>query len=339
MALSIALALGITGCPPAPAVDEERLARRVAELLAERYGEEGLCANRPGSSGGEDGDEPASSESSASASRDPTGDARAAAIRAMADSMIAQGANANGDPDSAPLAMIPVELTADQRATSTGDEAHRRWCLPSSALPAIGPERAPVSIVAFLDPECPFCARLLPSLLRAQRAFSPHVRLSFALYPLNFHSGAERASEALVEAYSQRQSDGFVAMLRRLYADRHELSTDALVAEASELGMDGARVRDALRDRRHARAVASSFALGQSAGVNATPVFFINGRKISGAVSDETLGGLLDEELTRGRRIARSAARDATALCRADSSTTAATPQRTLPLPPNGDAP
>jgi protein-disulfide isomerase len=338
MALSIALALGLTGCPPAPAVDEERLARRVAELLAERYGEEGLCANRPESSGGEgeDGAEPAERTPGPSTSRDPAADARAAAIRAMADAMIAQGANAP-DPERAPLAMIPVELPADQRATSTGDEAHRRWCLPSSALPSLGPERAPVSIVAFLDPECPFCARLLPSLLRAQRAFSQQVRLSFALYPLSFHSGAERASEALMEAYAQRQSDGFVALLGRLYGDR-ELATDTIVAHASELRMDGGRIRDALSDRRHARAVASSFALGQSAGVNATPVFFINGRKISGAVSDEVLGGLLDEELTRAGRIARGG-RDPMTLCRADTSTTAATPQHPRPLPPIGDAP
>lgn len=319
----------LTGCqPPAPAVDEERLARRVAELLAERMAEEGTCAPRR--------------------DEEPSEDAQLAEQerrqRAMVESMRAQmTALAREAQEAIPEAPLPVvQLSVENRAVSSGTGDAERTCVPLlPEMPVIGAERASVTIVAFLDPECPFCARLFPLLLRAQRAFSQDVRLAVALHPLSHHRNAPRAARALYEVYSQRQSEGFARMLTLVYSDPRDLSTDTLVSYAEQLNLDGARMREVLASATHGQAIATTVALAQSARVSASPVILVNGRRVSGAVPEEVLGGVLFEEIERAQRIRRStpAARLASALCRSDGNNAGSSPARPRALPgsANGD--
>lgn len=328
------LAVALSGCqPPAPAVDEERLARRVADLLAERFAEEGTCRPRSGS-----GSEQAENDDPADDSQADPQAAQQAALNAMRDQLgrlVQQAQLAIPEP-----ALPTVELPADRRATTSGTGDHARTCIPLPAdTPALGPEQPAVTIVAFLDPECPFCARFYPRLLRAQRAYAQDVRLAVALQPLVFHHSAPRASMALREVFAQRQSAGFFEFFSRVYADTRDLSLSTLAGYAEELNVDSARLREAIADGRHANAVATTVALATSANSTGTPTLFVNGRRLIGAVSDETLGGVLFEELERARRLRRTtpAARLQATLCRADSSSAAAQPAHPRPLP-TGDA-
>jgi protein-disulfide isomerase len=321
--------------PPAPAVDEERLARRVAELLADRYGEEGLCRARA-ASGGEEGSDGAEApaESQEAQQREALD-----AMRSQMEQLAAAAQRLAPEP-----ALPTVQLAVEQRASSSGTGEHVRVCLPLPAeTPAVGPERAIVTIVAFLDPECPFCARLYPLLVRAQQAYAQDVRLAVALHPMSFHQSAPRASMALREAYAQRQSEGFFRYFSRVYSDTRDLSMTTLEGYAEELNIDAARLRDAVSDGRHRDAVAASVALAASANIQGSPTLFVNGRRVLGAVPEDVLGGVLHEEIERARRLQRGtpAARLPAALCRADASSAAPTPARPHPLPasPNGVRP
>lgn len=328
--------VALSGCqPPAPAIDEERLARRVADMLAERFAEDGTCRPRgPNDSG----DEQESDDSSVNSQSESQRQAVVNAMRAEAD-RLAQLAAQLGP--AAP-ALPTVELAADRRATSSGDEAHRRTCIPLPAeTPTLGPDGAIVTMVALLDPECPFSASLYPRILRAQRAYAQDVRLAVVLFPMAHHSNAPRASMALREVYTQQRSDGFFAYLSRLYATPRDLSVSALASYAEERNLDAGRFREAIEDGRHATFVATNLALATSTGARGTPALFVNGRLVVGAVSEEVLGGVLREELDRARRVRRTiaAARLASTLCHADASTTPANPARPMALPatPNGD--
>ncbi len=330
-------AVALSACqPPAPAIDEERLARRVADMLAERFAEDGTC--RPRGQEGSGDEQDANAETPGESSNELQRQVALAAIRAEAERL---SQLAERLPPSEP-ALPTAELAADRRASVTGDEAHRRTCIPLPGdTPALGPERASVTIVALLDPQCPFCAALYPRLLRAQRAFASDVRLAVLLQPVEFHREAPRASMALREVYALQRSEGFFSFLSRVYSNPRDLSLATLVSYAEERNIDAARFREAVEDRRHATTVATSVALANSTHSRGTPAMFINGRLVPGAVHEEIIGGVVQEELARARRLRRTvpASRFEAALCVADGSTTASTPARPMefPRPPDGD--
>jgi protein-disulfide isomerase len=165
--------------------------------------------------------------------------------------------------------------------------------------PASGPARAPVVIQAVLDFQCPFSARVQPTLAALRERYGDRVRLVVRNYPLAHHADAALAAEAAAEVYGQRGDEAFFRYAERLFANQGALGRADLERYAEELGgIHMGRFRRAL-DRRTHRAlvegdVAAILALGARIG---TPSFFINGRLLQGAQPIEAFVGLIDRAL------------------------------------------
>ena len=72
--------------------------------------------------------------------------------------------------------------------------------VPVAGSPTRGPADAPITIVAFSDFQCPFCAKGAPEIEDAIADFDPdEVRLVFKHYPLPMHNLATAAARAWVE--------------------------------------------------------------------------------------------------------------------------------------------
>jgi len=72
-----------------------------------------------------------------------------------------------------------------------------------------------------------------------------------------------------------------------------------LKQHAAAVGLDAARFDACLDSHKYAAAVDADIKMGNDAGVNGTPAFFINGRMISGAQPFEAFKKIIDEELAR----------------------------------------
>lgn len=72
-----------------------------------------------------------------------------------------------------------------------------------------------------------------------------------------------------------------------------------LKQHAVEVGLDAARFNACLDSHTYASVVENDIRMGNDAGVNGTPAFFINGRLISGAQPFEAFKKIIDEELSR----------------------------------------
>ena len=101
--------------------------------------------------------------------------------------------------------------------------------------PVRGNPRAPVTIVLFSDFQCPFCARVGPTLDEVERTYGDKVRIVWKHQPLPFHQQALPAAEA---AEAAREQGKFWQMHDRLFASQRELSPDAYGRIARELGLD-----------------------------------------------------------------------------------------------------
>ena len=162
--------------------------------------------------------------------------------------------------------------------------------------PAKGPATAPVTIVEFSDFECPFCARLIPTLDQVTAKYGDKVRVVFRQFPLAMHAKAQKAAEASLCANDQGK---FWEMHDAMFQNQQALAVDALKAKAAELGLNAEAFNSCLDSNKYATQVATDMKEGSAAGVSGTPALFVNGRFISGAVPLEQITEVIDDELRR----------------------------------------
>lgn len=180
-------------------------------------------------------------------------------------------------------------------------DATRVHAVPVGDSPVQGPADALVTVVVFSDFECPFCARLTPTLARLREAHPRDVRVVFKHNPLAFHGRAMPAAIAAAEVHRQQGAEAFFRMHDILFESQRALDDASLVAYAERAGASGPRVQAALASQAHARMIASDQDLARTLGVSGTPVSFVNGRVLQGAQPYERFEALLQEELTRAR--------------------------------------
>lgn len=162
----------------------------------------------------------------------------------------------------------------------------RQVAAPTAAEPSRGPRSAPVVLTLFCDFQCPFCARVAPTLAALAREFPRELRIEWRDLPLSFHAQARVAAEAGQEAFAQRGDVGFWAMHDLLFAHQGDpggLELPALRGYAAQIGLDVARFTAALERGVHAPAIDADVAAAAQAGITGTPGAVVNGYFVSGA--------------------------------------------------------
>jgi protein-disulfide isomerase len=163
--------------------------------------------------------------------------------------------------------------------------------------PHRGDARAPVTIVEFSDYQCPFCARVTPTMAKIMEAYEGRVRRVFKDFPLPSHPQAPKAAEAAHCAGEQGKYWEFHA---RLFANQGALQVPQLKETATGLRLDRAAFDQCLDSGKYEARVREGIAQGEKLGVNSTPTVFINGRPLIGAQPFDQFKQVIDEELARG---------------------------------------
>jgi protein-disulfide isomerase len=174
---------------------------------------------------------------------------------------------------------------------------------------ALGAPNAPVTWVAFVDFQCPFCRKLHGVAKTLQGRYGPDkLRLVYKHMPLApLHPLARSAAESAAAVLAL---DGRPAFFR--FADA--------AFERLPRGTQGGGVADVLRDigigerdvqklvevRIPQKRVDGDVELAKKLGVKGTPHSFINGVSVPGAVAEDKLTATIDEQL-RAAELAKSA--------------------------------
>ncbi|MEM9070286.1 MAG: thioredoxin domain-containing protein [Myxococcota bacterium] len=165
--------------------------------------------------------------------------------------------------------------------------------------PRRGRRSAPVVIQEFADFQCPFCARVQPTVDRIVQEYGNRVQIIWRDYPLPFHQQAHLAAEAAREVRRQAGDRSFWRYHELLFQNQRELSEEKLIEYAQQIrGVNIPRFRRALRNRRHQQAVDDDMQAVRDAGARiGTPSFFINGRLLQGAQPFEAFRDAIDRAL------------------------------------------
>lgn len=171
-----------------------------------------------------------------------------------------------------------------------------------------GAKQPLVRIVELSDFECPFCGKLAPSVQGVVKAFPKEVGVVFRHNPLDqacnpkvkkkFHDTACGAAYAGVCAEKEGK---FWEMHDKMFENSTALTGPNLVKWAGELGMDGSSFEACMGSPETKARVEADLKLGSDVGLKGTPLLVINGRLVSGAVSEERLKAVVRYEIRRAQ--------------------------------------
>lgn len=160
--------------------------------------------------------------------------------------------------------------------------------------PVRGQSGAPITVIEFSDLQCPFCARVVPTMQEVLKQYPTQVKWVFKNYPLDFHLDSPLAHQAVLAAGEQGK---FWEMHDLVFGDQSAIKRDDLLQKARSLNLDMTRFTADLDSERIKRQVENDKREGASLGVSGTPAFFINGKEYSGAMPLEQFKVIINNEL------------------------------------------
>jgi protein-disulfide isomerase len=164
---------------------------------------------------------------------------------------------------------------------------------PLQAVAEPAPE-AMVELVVFSDFQCPFCARVVPTIKALQRQYGKRLKVSFLHQPLPFHADARNAA---IAAEAARRQGLFWQFHDKLFENQKNLKPSDLERYAKEVGLDMKRYARDVEDPALATIVDSHQGIANAVGATGTPTFFINGAPLKGAHPIETFEEMIDDDL------------------------------------------
>jgi len=155
-----------------------------------------------------------------------------------------------------------------------------------------GPAAAPVTLVEYLDYECPHCQAAHPMLEKVVRAQRDNLRFVARHFPVS--SSHPRAMDAALAAEAAGRQGKFWEMHRLLFEHPGELDPEDLVNHARELGLDRKRFAADMADPQLERKIEEQRRQGLRSGVNGTPSLFLNGIRYDGPRDYEGLSAAVE---------------------------------------------
>ncbi|MBK6808517.1 MAG: thioredoxin domain-containing protein [Sandaracinaceae bacterium] len=205
---------------------------------------------------------------------------------------------------AAPEAEAPAD---DAWAGGEDTSGVQRFAVPVTAeQPSQGPADALVTMVVFSDFQCPFCARLNPTVEQLMRAYPTQLRVVWRNLPLAFHPNAMPAAEAAMEAFAQGGDRAFWQMHDLLFEHQRDLTRETLDRLAAQVGLDTQRFQAAMDSHAHQDAIEADMALAEQIGAQGTPNSFLNGVQVTGAQPYESFVEVMDAELAHAQRLVRA---------------------------------
>jgi protein-disulfide isomerase len=165
-----------------------------------------------------------------------------------------------------------------------------------STAPSKGTPSGRVSVVEFVDYECPHCKHAQALLRQLVEEYPKDVKVYFKHFPLSHHTNARLAAEAAVAAQKQGK---FWPYSDKMWANSEGLTPAVIEKAANEIGLNVTRFKADMSSDAVKQRVQQDKELGSELGVNSTPSIYLNGRKYTDNLEIVSLKEWIDEELGR----------------------------------------
>jgi protein-disulfide isomerase len=186
------------------------------------------------------------------------------------------------------------ELKAKTGVKVTLDAPRVAVTVPADA-PVLGPASAPVTIVEYLDYQCPYCHRAQGVVDEVLNRYPGKVRFVHR----DFLLGKPRSLPAARAARCAGEQGKFWEYHRDLLLSAGDMGDEDLRTRAAAMGLDAGKFSACVASDRFDADIKRSTESGNALGIDATPTFFINGRRLQGALPPDQFAEVIDSELGR----------------------------------------
>lgn len=163
-------------------------------------------------------------------------------------------------------------------------------------------ENPPIQIVEFADFQCPACEMAAKQMHRLVKNYGDKVQLIFKNFPLdsscNSHIPTRMHQHACLAAKASLcagQQGKFVDYYERLFSHQKEISPETIQTWASELGLNKEAFGACLESQETSIAIQKDIDLAATLGLQSTPTFFVNGKKVEGVIDENRLRAIIKE--------------------------------------------
>ncbi len=162
--------------------------------------------------------------------------------------------------------------------------------------PSFGSQNAKVTVVEFLDFQCPYCAAAHTGLMEAMNMYrNAPVRFVFRQMPvLSIHPYSMQAANAALCAHEQKQ---YLAMQNILFTRQKEITPEAFSGFASKIGLNLSAFNSCTDEKKYQSIIQKDLSDAAALGITGTPTWFINGERSVGALSKDDLSFIIDKYL------------------------------------------
>lgn len=174
-------------------------------------------------------------------------------------------------------------------------------------MPFFGSKEAPITIVEFSDFQCPHCKKgafIMNSLLNR---YPGKLKIVPRHFPLDAscnrslqsqgHSAACESAKAVLCAAEQRK---FEALYEALFESQNSLAPGVPQKLAQQAGLDVAKLSQCMEAPETSSKISKDIEEALLLGIQSTPTFFINGRKVEGAYTFDVWSEVVDLLLKGG---------------------------------------
>lgn len=221
------------------------------------------------------------------------------------------------------LATLPPSLPAQARdsAPSAAAEIEKEDFFRVGIAPVRAPAGYDVTIVYFMDYQCPSCRRYTPDVARVL-AEDPKIRMIYRDTPILSDMSTVAARAAIAAAFQGRHE----AFHHALMLTKGQLSDAAIRAAADKAGIDWPRLQRDLKTRGDDinSQIGRNVELAVATGIMGTPAFIVGDRLSNGALDYAGLKAeIADARAAAGVKQAGSAPADEPPPTQNDTATTA----------------
>lgn len=146
--------------------------------------------------------------------------------------------------------------------------------------PQRGDKKAPYTIIAFSDFQCPFCKRGDDTIKELMKKHGKDIKYVFKNFPLGFHPNAAPAAKA---AWAAGRQGKFFEYHDKLFENQQKLGDELYIQLAKDLDLNVDKFNKDRASDEAEKQMQAEMKQGQEAGIQGTPGFILNGVRVYGA--------------------------------------------------------